>query len=46
MEDKKLEKAAKDEELGMNEKNKISTNTFDNINGQGQKKPDIGDTKS
>ncbi len=45
MEDKKLEKAAKDEELGMNEREKISSNTFDNINGQGQKKPDIGDTK-
>ena len=45
MEDKKLEKAAKDEELGMNEKNKISTNSFDNINGQDQKKPDIGDTE-
>ncbi len=45
MKDKELEKAAKDEELGMNEKNKISTNTFDNINGQGQKKPDIGDAE-
>ncbi len=45
MEDKKLEKAAKNEELGMNEKNKISTNTFDDINGQDQEKPDVGDTK-
>ena len=45
MEDKKLEKAAKDEELGMNEREKISSNTFDDINGQGQKKPDIRDTK-
>ena len=45
MKDKNLEKAEKDEELGMNKENKISANTFDNITGQGEKKPDIGDTK-
>jgi ZIP family zinc transporter len=45
MKDKNLEKADKDKELGMNKENKISANTFDNISGQGEKKPDIGDTK-
>ena len=45
MKDKDLEKAEKDEELGLNKDNKISTNTFDNNTGQGGKKPAIGDTK-
>ena len=45
MKDKKLEKAAKDEELGMNEENKTSTNTIDSIKGQSQSKPDITDAE-
>ena len=45
MKDKKLEKAAKDEELGMNEENKISTKTFDSISERDKKKPDIGNTE-
>ncbi len=45
MKDRKLDKAEKDEEFGANKENKISINTFDNINGQGEKKPDIGVTK-
>jgi hypothetical protein len=35
MKDRKLDKAKKDEEFGANKENKITTNTFDNINGQG-----------
>ncbi len=45
MKDKILEKAEKDEELGMNEEEKISVNPFNNNTGQGKKKLDIGDTK-
>ena len=46
MKDKELEKAAKDEELGMNEENKTSTtNTIDNLKGQSQSKPDITDAE-
>ena len=45
MKDKNLEKTANDEELKMNEENKISTNSFDNIKGQSQSKPDITDTE-
>lgn len=45
MKDKKLDKAEKDEEFGANKENKISTNTFDNINWQCEKKPDIGVTE-
>ena len=43
MKDKKLEKAAKDEESSLNEENKISTNSFSNISEKDQKKPDIRD---
>jgi zinc transporter, ZIP family len=46
MKDKKSEKAAKDEELGMNQENKTSTtNTIDSIKGQSQGKPDITDAE-
>ena len=45
MKDKKLEKSSKDEESGMNEENKISTNNFDNISEQSQNKPDTRDTR-
>ena len=45
MKDKNSEKEGKDEELSLNKENRISTNTFDNITGQGEKKPYIGDTK-
>ncbi|CAN5841110.1 hypothetical protein BH23THE1_BH23THE1_12730 [soil metagenome] len=45
MKDKKLNKAEKDKEFGVNEENKISTNTLDNVSAQGEKKPDIGVTK-
>ena len=40
-----MEKTAKDEELGMNEENKISTKTFDSIKDQGEKKLNIRDTE-
>ena len=43
MKDKNLEKAAKDEESSLNEENKISTNSFNNISEKDQKKPDIRD---
>jgi ZIP family zinc transporter len=45
MEDKDLEKAEKDEELGLNKESKISTNISDNISGQAEKKPDSRDRK-
>ena len=45
MKDKKLEKGAKDEKQDLNEESKIPTNSFDNITGQGEKKPVIGDTE-
>ncbi|MBA2268459.1 MAG: ZIP family metal transporter, partial [Nitrosopumilus sp.] len=45
MKDKNMEKTAKDEELGMNEENKISTKTFDSIKDQGEKKLNIRDTE-
>jgi zinc transporter, ZIP family len=45
MKDKKLDKAEKDEEFGVNKENKISTNTLDNVSGLGEKKPDIEVTK-
>jgi len=45
MKDKKIEKTAKDEDLGMNEENKISTKTFESTNDQGEKKLDIRDTE-
>jgi len=43
MKDKKMEKTTKDEELGMNEENKISTKTFDSTIEHGEKKSDIRD---
>ncbi len=45
MEDKNLENAEKDEELGLNKENKISTNNSDSISGQAEKKPDNRDRK-
>jgi zinc transporter ZupT len=45
MEDKNLEKAEKDEELGLNKENKISTDISDNISGQAEKKPNSRDRK-
>ncbi|MDF0681223.1 MAG: ZIP family metal transporter [Candidatus Nitrosocosmicus sp.] len=45
MKEKKLEKADKEKEFDMNDENKISTNTFDNIDRQGQKRSDIRDTE-
>ncbi len=45
MKDKKLEKAEKDQQIDVNKENKISSNTFDNISGQGEKKPEIGVTE-
>ena len=45
MKDKNLEEAENDEELGLNKQNKMSINTFDNINRQDEKKTDSRDTK-
>ena len=45
MKDKKLEKADKEKEFGKNDENKLSTNNLGNIDGQGQKRPDIRDTE-
>ena len=45
MKDKNLEEAENDEELGLNKQNKMSINTFDNINKQDEKKTDSRDTK-
>ena len=45
MKDKNLEEAENDEELGLNKQNKMSINTFDNINRQDEKKTDSKDTK-
>ena len=44
MKDKKLEKVDKEKEFGKNDENKLSTNTLDNTDGQGQKRQDIRDT--
>ena len=45
MKDKKLEKADKEKEFGKNDETKLSTNNLGNIDGQGQKRPDIRDTE-